>query len=131
MAENLLSRFALNALLANLIDDDTPPRWNDVAVQQFCLPGTRVEVNGEPMVAGARLPATAFTLRWHMSHCWPFDYASVELSGSVGLLVFHEDEGFSAIVNADRLRIEGHGGFRRFAQPFAGALALTTVGPSP
>jgi hypothetical protein len=124
LATELVSRFALNALLATLIDDDTPPRWTDVAFHHFCGPATRLEVDGKPLVAGDRVPATAFTVRWHMDDCWPFDFASVALSGMVDLLVFHEDDGLGAIVFADRMVISGLTGKSRLDVPFAASLSL-------
>jgi len=121
------SRFALNALLVPLLDDAEPPRWTDVGFNFFCGPATRVEVDGKPLVPGAVIPATAFTVRWHMDRCTPLDYASVELSGVVDLLVFHEDNGLSAIVNAGRLTILGAKGASRLRAPFAASMSLATA----
>ena len=121
------SRFALNALLVPLLDDDEPPRWTDVALSHFCGPAARVEVDGKPLVPGSRIPATAFTVRWHMDQCFPMDYAAVELSGTVELLVFHEDTGLSAIVSADRLRVSSAKGASRLSAPFAASMSLAAA----
>ena len=86
-------RRALNALLVPLLDDDEPPQWTEVALRFFCGPDTRVRINGQPLVPGITIPATAFTVRWNFDRCWPLDYASSELSGVVDLGVFHEDAG--------------------------------------
>ncbi len=43
-----LYRFALNALLAPLLDDTEPPRWTDAAIDFSRDPGTNVMVDGEP-----------------------------------------------------------------------------------
>lgn len=117
-------RHALNALLVTLLDDAEPPRWTYTALRFFCGPDTRVEIDGQPLVPGAAIPATAFTVRWHIDHCWPLDYAAYELSGVVDLVVYHEDTGLSAIVNAQRLRIATAKGSGSMAAPFAAAIAL-------
>lgn len=126
LATDLVSRFALNALLATLIDDATPPRWTDVAIHHFCGPATRVEIDGKPLVAGGRVPATAFTVRWSMDECWPFDFATVTLSGIVDLLVFHEENGLSAVVSADRMTISGVTGAGQLRVPFPASLSLAS-----
>jgi len=121
-------RFAMNALLVPLLDDHEPPQWTDVALQHFCGPGTRVEINGHPLVPGTAIPAGAFVVRWHIDQCWPLDYAAFELSGSVELLVFHEDTGLSAIVSAQRLRIATTKGSGHLGAPFAAMMALGGAG---
>lgn len=121
------SRFALNALLVPLLDDDEPPRWTDVALSFFCGPATRVEVDGKPLVPGTRIPATAFTVRWHMDQCFPMDYSAVELSGTVELLVFHDDTGLSAVVSADRLRVSSAKGASRLSAPFAASMSFAAT----
>ena len=103
-----LYRFALNALLVPLIDDAVPPRWTDIAMDFFCDPGTTVMIDGKPMVPGELVPATSFTVRWDISRCTPLGPQSVELSGGVELVVFHEDTGLSAMVIPDRLRVDSH-----------------------
>ena len=123
-ATMLLPRFALNALLATLMDDDMPPRWTTVGPDHFCGPATRVEVDGQPMVSGAPIPATAFTVRWQLDDCRPFGGEGTDLAGEVELLVFHEDTGLSAIVDASRLRIAGAAASARLARPFAASLSL-------
>jgi hypothetical protein len=134
-ADPILGQFtrrALNALLVPLLDDDEPPRWTDVGLQHFCGPATRVEINGQPLVAGAAIPATAFHVRWHIDQCWPLDYAAFELSGSVDLLVFHEDTGLGAIVSAQRLRIATAKGAASPSAPFAAAMEFGgNASPSP
>jgi hypothetical protein len=120
------SRFALNALLVPLLDDSEPPRWSDAALFLACGPATRVEVDGRPLVAGAPIPAQAFTVRWTMDACTQLD--AFELSGVVELLVFHEDTGLSAVVSAARLGVASAGGVPRFEAPFAAALELVAAG---
>lgn len=125
------SRRALNALLVTLLDDHDPPQWSDLALSHSCGPATRVEVNGQPLVPGATIPANAFTVRWHIDQCWPLDYAAFELSGSVDLLVFHEDTGLSAIVSAQHLRISTAKGSGQLSAPFAASMAIGESGPWP
>jgi hypothetical protein len=126
------TRFALNALLVPLFDDHVRPHWTDAGIHHFCGPTTRVEVNGSPLLPGAGIPATAFTVRWHIDQCWPLGYADFELSGSVELQVFHEDDGLSAIVDARRLRVSTSKGSSHVAAPFTASLSLaSTIGALP
>jgi len=115
-------RFALNALLVTLIDDDEPPRWSDVALNHICGPATHVEVDGLPLVHGSRLPAGAFTVRWSMDHCTALE--AFELQGRVDLLVFHEDTGLSAVVTPDELIVSSAMGSSRMRAPFASLMSL-------
>ncbi|MCJ0763484.1 hypothetical protein [Variovorax terrae] len=119
-----LYRFALNALLVPLLDDSEPPRWTDAVIHYGCDPGTSVMVDGEPMVAGKLMPASAFTVRWNMDRCALMGLESVDLSGSVELLVFHEDAGLGAIVMPDRLRVDSHMGQTWLHGPFTAATSL-------
>ncbi len=121
-----LYRFALNALLVPLIDDATPPRWTDIAMNFFCDLGTTVMIDGKPMVPGELVPAKAFKVRWDMSRCKPLGPQSVELSGGVELVVFHEDTGLSAMVIPDRLRVDSHLGRVLLRGPFAAETSLVT-----
>jgi hypothetical protein len=123
------SRFALNALLATLLDDDEPPRWSDVALSHFCGPAAHVEVNGMPLAHGSRIPTTSFTVRWSMDQCTPLE--GIELNGTVELLVFHEDSGLSAIVNPDRLIVSSAKGTSRMDAPFAASLSLMSTKDRP
>lgn len=123
-----LSRFALNALLVPLLDDAEPPRWTDVALNSACGPATQVEIDGKPLVPGGSIPSTAFTVRWNMDECRPLGHSSVELSGVAELLVFHEDTGLSAVVNANRLMISSAAGPRRLDAPFGASMSLVGTG---
>lgn len=123
-AERDFSRFALNALLVPLLDDADQPRWTDIAVDLSCGPATRVDVDGKPLVPGTSVPATAFTVRWKMDRCSPLS-PDVEMSGVVELLVFHDDTGLSAVVDAQRLAIAGEKGTGRLGAPFAASMSLS------
>ena len=117
-------RHALNALLVPLLDDAEPPRWTDVALRYSCGPATRVEIDGQPLVPGAAVPAVRFTVRWHIDQCWPLGYAAMELSGNVDLRVHPEAAGLSAVVNARHLRIATAKGSGSVGAPFAAAMEL-------
>lgn len=122
-------RWALNALLVPLLDDRQPPHWTDVALRYFCGPGTRVEIDGQPMVPGTALPATAFSIRWHADECWPLGHDALELSGRVDLRVSHEDQGLSAIVDARRLRIATARGSGRLDAAFTAWMSVAAASP--
>lgn len=121
-----LVRFALNALLVPLIDDAEPPRWTDAALDLACGPGTRVLVDGQPLAPNTALPAKAFTVRWTMDRCMPLGTDAVELTGSVELRVFHEDNGLSAVVMPDGLQVDSAQGRTWLQRPFAAAMLLGT-----
>lgn len=121
------ARFALNALLVPLFDDHESPHWTDAGIHHFCGPATRVEVDGSPLVPGASIPPTAFTLRWHIDQCWPLGYAAFELSGVVELQVFHDDDGLSAIVDAQLLRVSTSKGLSHVGTPFAASMSLAST----
>lgn len=120
-------RFALNALLLPLMDDAEPPRWTDVAIDLSCGPATRVTVDGESLPVGMPIPASAFKLRLDMDHCAPLGAGYAVLSGSVELLVFHEDDGLSAMVVPESLRAETPFGRAWLQGPFAATTSLGTT----
>ncbi|MEP7056805.1 MAG: hypothetical protein ABI809_03410 [Caldimonas sp.] len=120
--------FLLNALLIPLLDDDTPPRWVDpwfVTTSSIALDcaGARVSVDGKPLVAGARVPPTAFTLRWEMDRCSALNEA-VWLSGAVELLVFHDGDSYSASVRPEMLRVVSGVGDEILSVPFSASTSL-------
>ena len=123
-----LHKFALNALLLPLLDDATPPRWSDLAIDFACDPGSSVLVNGKPMVPGKPIPATTFNLRWKMQRCTPMGRESVELSGGVELVVSHTPFGLSATVVPDRLRVDSHLGRSWLRGSFTAEAVLFTHG---
>jgi hypothetical protein len=120
-----LIRFALNALLVPLLDDAVPPHWTGTVLEHTCGPGTRVLIDGKPLQPHSPMPARSFSVHWTMDRCLPFGFDSVELSGSVELLVFHEDGGLSAVVMPHRLQIHnGKGGNWFLERPFSAAMSL-------
>lgn len=117
-------RRALNALLVPLMDDDEPPRWTDTWMNFECGPATTVTVDGKPFIARKRIPPVAFTVRWDMDGCTPLGQESMELFGSVDLLVFHEDDGLSAIVMPTRLKVASHLGETQLHGSFTAQMSL-------
>ena len=82
------SRWALNALVFPVFDDDEPPRWADPQITADCDPATRVSVNGRPIVVGERVPANGFELRWQAVACQPFGPEGPMLGGEATLFVW-------------------------------------------
>lgn len=117
-------RFALNALLAPLLDDAEPPRWADPSVTLDCAPGTAVTLDDGPLPVGAPLPARAFTLRWRLDDCRPWGGVLPALHGELELDVYPEDDRLSAVVRPAGLRLETLGRMSPVQAPFAAALAL-------
>jgi hypothetical protein len=116
-------QFALNALVAPLIDDAEPAMWTDVALDFMCDPSTRVLVDGKPMVSGSPLPTQPFSIRWDMNHCEPLG-PGTPLSGGVELLVSYDSAGLIAQVVPDRLQIHGPKGASSLVSPFTARLSL-------
>jgi hypothetical protein len=127
LAADDFRRYALNALLVPLLDDDTPPRWSDPLLATDCL-RVVVTVDGAPLVPGALVPARAFILVWTMDRCMPFGSA-LELSGKVELLVFHDGLGYSAIVQPQGLRLATSAGSQAFAERFVTSTPLQLESP--
>jgi len=99
-------RFILNGLLVPALDTDAMPlRWVDPRPAIQCRPGTRVRVNGVPLVPGDLVPNAPFELEWHADGCRPFGAAGPRFDGDVKLTVFRENWGFSALVTPRSLRI--------------------------
>ena len=121
-------RFALNALLAPLIDD--AGRWTDVALEFMCDPGTRVLVDGQALKSGEPVPAQAFVLRWDMGHCQPYGHA-IALTGAVRLVVSRGDAGLMARVMPERLWIHGPAGRVAIDRPFMTTLSLAPSAHEP
>lgn len=119
-----LYRFALNAFLVPLLDDSEPRRWTDMAIDFSCNPGTRVMVDGEPMVVGKLMPTRTFTVRWTMHNCAPMGRESVVLNGNVALFVFRTETGLRATVQPDDLRVDSHLGRAWLHGPFVAETPL-------
>ncbi len=128
-AAQLFERFALNALLAPLLDDGEPANWTDVGLRLVCGPATHVTVDGRPLVVGSPLPPGPFTLRWHIDQCWPLDYSTFELTGTVELRIAHDGAGATAVVDAGGLRVSGSRGSGKPAAPFVATLAFGSAAP--
>lgn len=124
-----LYKFALNAFLAPLLDDNVPPKWTYVGIDFMCDAGTTVMADGEPMVSGKTIPVKAFTLRWEMDRCIPFGRNSVELTGNVEMVVVRSAKGLSATVTPIALRVDSFDGRARLRGPFKAEMAIDTLAP--
>ena len=114
-------RFALNGLLAPLIDD--AGRWTDVALDFMCDPGTRVLVDGQALKPGEPVPAQPFVLRWDMDHCHPYG-STMSFTGAAHLVVSREANGMTARVVPERLWLHGPTGRVPVVRPFTAMLSL-------
>lgn len=127
--------FALNALLVSLLDDDSPPRWSDPgflnasSLVLSCV-SSRVEVDGHPLIPGAPLPSRAFRMAWDMDRCALFN-GPISLSGRVELVVYHDGDQYSAILQPRHLLLESALGERAtLDQPFSATTPLGSPTPS-
>jgi hypothetical protein len=100
--------FALSALLIPVLDDDVPSRWTEPFALMSCI-SSALTIDGKPVVRGARVPATSFSMRWSMNRCTALGEAFV-MSGTVDLLVFHDGDSYSAVVQPTNLRLESSSG---------------------
>ena len=127
-----LYKFALNAFLVPLldVDDNVPPKWTYVAIDFMCDVGTTVMVDGEPMVSGKPIPVKAFLVRWEMDRCLPFGRDSVELTGSVEMLVARNAKGLSATVTPIAMRVDSFHGRAWLRGPFKAETDVDTVAPT-
>ena len=93
------SLFVLDALLLPALDPEAMPlRWIDPRAAMGCGPGSRVNVEREPLHPGTLVPATPFMLDWEAHDCRPFGADGARFDGRLRLTVFREDWGFSAMV---------------------------------
>jgi hypothetical protein len=101
-----MRRFALNALLVPVLDDEAnPARWGDPSLAMPCQAGTRVLVDGVALQPRAESSGRAFTLEWTLDQCLPFGSGGPEFSGVAELVVFRDDDGVSAIVRMIELQV--------------------------
>ena len=126
-----LYKFALNAFLAPLLDDNVPLKWTYAGIDFMCDAGTTVMVDGDPMVSGKTIPVEAFTLLWEMDRCIPFGRNFVELTGIVEMVVVRSAKGLSATVTPTALRVGSFDGLARLRGPFEAEMAIDTLAPLP
>ena len=105
-----IRRFALNALLVPVLDEEaTPARWHDPSLAISCQPGTQVHVDGRPIEPRAELSGQGFSVLWTMAACLPFGAGGPELTGAAEVVAFRDDEGLSAIVHLRSLHVRHRG----------------------
>ncbi len=115
LATDKFKRFALNALLVPLLDDDLPTRWADPGPAINCLDAA-VSVDGGRLDVGAPV-ADAFTLHWRLDACLPLD-ENVEVSGEVELQVRQVAGRYIARVLPRALRVVSAEGSDVLDEPF-------------
>ena len=121
---SMFKAFALSALLIPVLDDDVPSRWIEPFALMSCIKSA-LTIDGEPVVPGARVPATSFSMRWNMSQCTALGEAFV-MSGTVDLLVFHDGDSYSAVVQPTNLRLDSSSGSAVLTEAFAASTPLGT-----
>ena len=116
--------FALNALLIPVLDDDVPSRWTEPFALMSCM-GSTLTIDGKPVIPGSRVPAASFLMRWSMNQCTALGEAFV-MSGTVDLLVFHDGDSYSAVVQPTNLRLDSSSGSAVLTEAFAASTPLGT-----
>lgn len=115
-------RFALNALLVPLLDDEVPERWADPSPLIDCVDAA-VSVDGAHLDVGAPV-GDAFRLHWRMDGCTPLG-EHLELSGAVELQVLRRDGRYTARVQPQSLRVASADGVDVLLEPFDAELTNT------
>ena len=107
---NDVRRFAMNALLVPVLDEEgTPVRWHDPSLAVPCQPGTQVLVNGRPIEPDSEVIEPEFSVRWTMQACLPFGAGGPELTGGAEVVVVRDDGGVSAMVHLRNLHVRHRG----------------------
>lgn len=114
--------FALNALLIPVLDDDVPSRWMEPFALMHCVKADLM-IDGNPVIFGSPVPWAAFSMHWSMDQCTALGEALV-MSGTVDLLVFHDGDSYSAVVQPSNLRVESPSGTMVLTQSFAASTPL-------
>ena len=105
-----IRKYALNALLVPVLDDDGyPVRWQDPSLTMACDEGTRVWIDGRPLEPRGEVPGASFSLHWLMVGCTPFGRGGHALSGHAEILVLRDDDGLSAIARFIDLEVTHRG----------------------
>ena len=114
----------MNALLIPVLDDDVPSRWTEPFALMSCI-SSALAIDGKPVVPGSRVPATSFSMRWSLNQCTALGEAFV-MSGTVDLLVFHDGDSYSAVVQPTNLRLDSSSGSAVLTEAFAARTPLGT-----
>ncbi len=115
-------KFALNALLVPLLDDDSPPRWVD-PTSSFDCEALDVQVDDAGLDIGAPVHDGAFTVRWHMERCTHSDGA-MELTGDIELKVEPISGGYRVDLQPTQFRVVSAQGHAVLTQPFTARMSL-------
>jgi hypothetical protein len=115
-------KFALNALLVPLLDDDSPPRWADPTLAYDCE-ALDVQVDDERLDVGAPVHDGGFTVRWHMERCTPFD-GSFELTGDIELKVEPIGGGYRVDLQPAQFHVVSAQGHEVLTQPFTARMSV-------
>ena len=119
----LWRKFALNALLAPLLDDSEPPRWVTPTLVSPCADTSSVTLDGKPLDGGAPLPPGSFVLHWRLADCAPLG-PLFSLRGSLAMQISREPKRISALISSSDLVVTAQGRPHRAAQPFTTTLSL-------
>lgn len=121
-ASRQFMKFALNTFLVPLLDDDAPPRWADPTLSYDCE-SLDVQVDDAPLDVGAPVHDGAFTVRWHMERCTPFD-GTVVLSGDIVLKVEPLGGGYRVDLQPAQFHVVSAQGHEVLTQPFTARMSL-------
>jgi hypothetical protein len=101
-----IRRFALNALLVPVLDEEgVPARWHDPSLAVACQPGTQVYVNGRPIEPHSEVIGARFSVLWSMEACLPFGAGGPELTGAAEVVAFRGADGLAATVHLRNLHV--------------------------
>lgn len=118
---------ALRHLLAPLLDATDPLRWADPQALLACDGPLALTVDGHPYVTGRPLPGRAFTLEWQGQGCRPAHDPALAISGRVRVVVYPDEDNFSAIVVPEGLTVRTAQGLARLERSFTAELDPATL----
>lgn len=125
-AVQTFQRFAVNALVIPLIDDDvTPPRWTLQAMDWICDGRGVVAIDDKPLVAGDPVPTGNFQVHWNLKRCPPLQGGELLVEGDITLAVSNSGTDLRAQIFAANLSVETFAGGRRVAPDSAWTSAAT------
>lgn len=100
------STIILQAFLTPALEPGKLPlQWADPRASMGCGPRSQVNVDLEPLRPGSAVPVVPFVVDWESHGCRPFGLDGPRFDGRVRLTVFHEDWGFSAMVEPAGMRV--------------------------
>jgi hypothetical protein len=100
------STWVLEAVLTPAIDPAALPlKWKDPLEALGCARGSQLLIDDHPLQPGSAIPVVPFVMEWDARGCRPLGMSGPRVDGRARLTVFHEDWGFSGVVEPAAMRL--------------------------